>query len=279
VALDRQSIEKQDFPLARRGYNPEAVDAHLSAIAAEVEQLTQSARRARQSIADAAGDQVRAIVEAAEATASRIRAEAEEEARRVRAEARSEAEAAEADAAGRAGEQLDSVSKSAAAMLERIEALDHELTTMFEALRGGAERMNAELDQLHRELEGARGGQPAPAAAREPEPEPEPVAAAEPEPAPAARAEPKPAPDFEPEPELEAEPEPPRERQPAPKRSRTPGAASKAANADVEGARLIALNMALNGRTREEVDRYLSENYELGDRTALLDEVFASVEG
>ena len=32
---------------------------------------------------------------------------------------------------------------------------------------------------------------------------------------------------------------------------------------DTEGARLIALNMALNGTPREETDRYLAENFEL----------------
>ena len=48
---------------------------------------------------------------------------------------------------------------------------------------------------------------------------------------------------------------------------------------DVEGARLIALNMALNGQSREETDRYLAENFDLSDRAALLDEVYATVEG
>ncbi len=47
---------------------------------------------------------------------------------------------------------------------------------------------------------------------------------------------------------------------------------------DTEGARLIALNMALNGTPRDETDRYLAENFTLSDRTALLDEVYASVE-
>ena len=46
---------------------------------------------------------------------------------------------------------------------------------------------------------------------------------------------------------------------------------------DTEGARLIALNMALNGTPREETDRYLADNFELSDRSALLDEVYASV--
>ena len=37
--------------------------------------------------------------------------------------------------------------------------------------------------------------------------------------------------------------------------------------------------MALNGTPREDTDRYLAENFELSDRVALLDEVYASVEG
>ena len=269
MALDRQSIEKRDFPVTRRGYNPEAVHAHLSAIAAGVEELTQSPQRTRESIADAAGEQVRSIVEAAEATASRIRGEAEEEARRVRADARSDAQTTQADAAGRASEQIEPVSKAAAAMLDRIEVFDRELTAVFEAMRSGAARLNAELDQLHRELEqasqaGAAGATRAEAVRAEPvlEAEPEPVALAEPEPA-AAVAEPEPAPQA----------------QPAATRSRSAAAASNAGNSDDEAARLIALNMALNGSSRAEVDRYLSENYELADQGALVDDVFASVDG
>jgi hypothetical protein len=48
---------------------------------------------------------------------------------------------------------------------------------------------------------------------------------------------------------------------------------------DLDGARLIALNMALNGESRVATDRYLAENYELSDRHKLLDEVYAAVEG
>jgi hypothetical protein len=44
-----------------------------------------------------------------------------------------------------------------------------------------------------------------------------------------------------------------------------------------EGARVIALNMALNGSSREETSRYLAENFELDDPDALLDEVYARV--
>ena|SRR5436190_3467368 len=46
-----------------------------------------------------------------------------------------------------------------------------------------------------------------------------------------------------------------------------------------DGARLIALNMALSGEPREATDKYLAENFDLSDREALLDEVYASIEG
>jgi hypothetical protein len=41
-----------------------------------------------------------------------------------------------------------------------------------------------------------------------------------------------------------------------------------------EGARLIALNMTLNGTPREETARYLQENFDLGNADAILDEVY-----
>ena len=93
--------------------------------------------------------------------------------------------------------------------------------------------------------------------AREEEP-----AATEPEPdQPAGQPAPEPKPEPAPEPEPEPEP-----------------AASSGGDEDVEGARLIALNMALNGTSRDETDRYLAENFDLSDRSSLLDEVYASVE-
>jgi hypothetical protein len=46
-----------------------------------------------------------------------------------------------------------------------------------------------------------------------------------------------------------------------------------------EGARLLALKMALDGRPREETAAYLRENFELDDPEGLLDEVYARVDG
>jgi hypothetical protein len=45
--------------------------------------------------------------------------------------------------------------------------------------------------------------------------------------------------------------------------------------AQPEGARVIALKMALDGSPREDTARYLGENFELADPDALLDEVYA----
>ena len=88
--------------------------------------------------------------------------------------------------------------------------------------------------------------------------------------------------------EVEAEPEPeaPPEPEPAPPPVEQPPAAEPAAAAQggrsirgAEGARLIALNMALNGTPRDETARYLEQNFELDDQDALLDEVYARVGG
>jgi hypothetical protein len=57
------------------------------------------------------------------------------------------------------------------------------------------------------------------------------------------------------------------------------GAPSPLAGEDLDGARLVALNMALNGDPREQTDRYISENFDVPDRERLLDEVYAAIEG
>ncbi len=51
------------------------------------------------------------------------------------------------------------------------------------------------------------------------------------------------------------------------------------AGEDLDGARLVALNLALGGESRQQADRYLAERFELADRAKLLDEVYAAVEG
>jgi len=151
--MDRPSIQRSDFPTVRRGYEPDAVDAHLRHIADEVEAL-----RARGPVASAAGSQVQRILEAAEATADQLRADAGEEAR----------------------EHVHRVSTAARELLERLGAMHDELGAMMDRLREEAGRLSAELRSLERDVvelaPPVEEDEPEPVAVEpelEPEPEPE----------------------------------------------------------------------------------------------------------
>jgi DivIVA domain-containing protein len=214
VALDRQTIMRDDFPSNRRGYDPGAVDAHLDRIADEVDEMRRQAA-VPAPLSAQAGEQVKAIVEAAERGAQEIRDAAQTEAR----------------------QHVALVTAAADRLRERIEQMERDMTQLVIDLREGADRLRGDLDELQAgtdELSQA-GGEATPVAAA-PEPEPEP------EPAPPAAG-------------------------PAPK------------NGDSAAARIVALDMALSGKPREDTDHYLAENYDLPDRAALLDEVYAAAGG
>lgn len=286
MALDRQTIEKRDFPIGRRGYEPEAVDAHLALLADQLEDLKRSGGQGkRSSLAATASAQVQAIVEAAEQSAASIEREAEDDASRIRKEAAADADRTRGEAVDKSQDHVSKVRDATSHMLQRVDTMEGELGALVESLRTGANRLSADLALLEGNMgelytaagESTRVPQSgrAAAAAESVAPPEEAVAVAEElddevaepeaEPEPEAEAEAPAAVPVEPEPELEPEhvPEP------------EPAATD---SGDVEGARLVALNMALNGQTREETDRYLAENFELTDRTALLDEVYATVE-
>ncbi len=291
LALDRQAIEKKDFPISRRGYEPEAVDMHLESLAGEVERLLREldgAQRAAadapagapvatpaQSLALAASEQVRLIVGAAESSAADIERVAQEEAARIRADADAEARRVGEEAVGRSQDQVGKVGEATSTMLQRMDAMESELGSLLDGLRTGTSRLTADLSLLQGNLEdlyGAAGSSQAPAPPRAepalpvPAPAPEPVAEAstpfEPEEEPIAVA--PAASTMVPEPVAPAPPAP---------------TIPVEDGGDVEGARLIALNMALNGQSRAETEKYLDENFDLADRAGLLDEVFATVEG
>jgi DivIVA domain-containing protein len=238
LALDRQTIEKRDFPIGRRGYDIAAVDAHLAMLAEEFDALRQEAERSAGQdapLAGAASEQVRLIVQAAEQSAAQIEREAEADARRTRE-----------DAGRDATEHVSAVSEASRSMLERVEAMQHELGELMESLRAGAGRVDADLSQLSSDVaqvRGLSGGTPAaelPAAGDTSAPAGEDVV------------------DLVPgEVAEEPAPEPPAEA------------------VDEEGARLIALNMALSGTPREETERYLSDHFEMPDPDGLLDDVYA----
>jgi DivIVA domain-containing protein len=198
-----------DFPSNRRGYDPAAVDAHLDRIADEVDELRRRAA-VPAPLSAQAGDQVKAIVEAAERGAQEIR------------------DAARADAR----EHVAGVTTAADRLRERIEQMERDITQLVVDLRTGAERLRGDLD-------GLQAGTDALSEVRH-DALPE---AAAPEP---------------------ARPEPP--------------ARDASKNGDSAAARIVALDMALSGTPREHTDRYLAENYDVPDRAALLDEVYAAAE-
>jgi DivIVA domain-containing protein len=280
VALDRQTIEKKDFPIGRRGYDPDAVDTHLHTLADEIDELKRSARRRNESLAAAASEQVRSIVEAAETTAADIQRQAEDEARDIRAEASTEADSTREHATSEARDYVGKVAESTTGMLERIDAMENELGALIESLRTGSNRLNADLQLLEGNLAAVKN-----AVVPRPQFEPEQAGLAAPRPAPEATAAPAsgveqaaPAvPNGEPfeqsvavagaaAGEVLADP------------SAGPAPATHANGAEDESARLIALNMVMNRTPREEIDRYLAENFKLTDRRGLLDEVYSSFE-
>ncbi len=264
MALDRQTIEKRDFPIGRRGYEPEAVDAHLAAVAAQVEDLSRQSRsRSGASLASAASDQVRLIVQAAESSAAEIEQEARDEAARLRDEAAGDAERTRRDAVDKSQDHVGRVSEATSLMLQRVDAMESELSALMESLRTGANRLGADLSLLEGnmgELYSAAGVDDPPSA-----PTRAPVAAVPPT---GSRT----PVDHGDEPAADTDADEHAAIQPAQEQF-------DAAPEDSEGARLVALDMALSGRPREETDRYLAEHYDLSDRQGLLDEVYETAGG
>lgn len=149
----------------------------------------------------------------------------------------------EAEATERAREHEARVAAAANALLDRIDVL----RAGVEQLTGGLNDAAAEVSS-NETGNGARDGAAAFVA---------PEAAVEPP--------------VEPDPEPEPEPEPTEAEPPEP-------IALSERSTVVEDARLVALQMLLEGRSREEVDSYLAEHFELPDRAALVEEVAAAVD-
>jgi DivIVA domain-containing protein len=271
VDLDRQAIERRDFPVSRRGYDPASVDAHLRALASEFEELQRSAGDGETSLASAAGTQVQSILEATETAAAEIERQALEHARSVREAADQDAERTREQAVERARSHVAAVEQATAALLTRVQSLDGEVGKLVESLRTGAGRLAGDLGALERsmgELYDAAAGRGTTSAGAEAAPAAQPARQEPAAPKPTADAAGAPAPAL-----------PTPAAQVAEQQARAPSLPGGSATGDLDGARLIALNMALNGESREDTDRYLAENFELADRGKLVDEVYAAIEG
>jgi DivIVA domain-containing protein len=208
MALERDAIVRSDFPVGRRGYDPAAVDAHLQRLADEVAELRRAPTAAAPAgMADAASEQVRAIVAAAEQSAAGI-----EQA------ARAEADATLARAGEEARTEVTRVREVVGGLLDRLRTIDDELAAVERSI-GSLRPQAAEPSEEVRS--------DAPATVEEP----------------------------------------------------APAAATTEPDGDLEGARLVALSMALDGRPRDEVERHLTEHFGIAETDELLDEVYASVAG
>ncbi|TMK98453.1 MAG: DivIVA domain-containing protein [Actinobacteria bacterium] len=294
VDLDRQRIERRDFPVSRRGYDPAAVDAHLRDLAdAFQERERQLAASGPPSLAAEASAQVQSILAAAEAAAADIERQALESATAEREQAARDAARTREEAIEHARSHVAAVSDAASALLERVGSMDAEVGSLLESVRASAARLGSELravDVNMGELYDAASGR-----AREAT-----DAVAKSEPTAPAKGTPLPGPPTGP-----AFPEPPTPSAPsksaaartargssARRATRAPardsgagegggesGAGDEGAEGgDLDSARLVALNMALNGESRASTDRYLAENFRLAERQKLIDEVYAAIE-
>ncbi len=133
--------------------------------------------------------------------------------------------------------QLRRVLDSAERLSGRADEIERELERLSEGVRGAIHDLRRELAELR-----PGAGSPEPPAPPDPPGPPDPPETSPVPVPPAAEAAPDAGPD--------------------------PAAAP-------DGARVIALNMALRGAPRDETARYLAENFDLPDPEALLDEVYA----
>ena len=303
MELERQTIERRDFPIARRGYEPAAVDAHLQALARDVEELVRghASAGAEPSLASAASSQVQSILQAAETAAADIERDARELAQELRQAAERDARETREQAIEQARAHVTAVSRATSALLERVGALDAEASALLESLRAGANRLAADLTtvdanmgELYDAASGRGRAHAEGATTAEPPSEAVDVSLAEPlagasagaapasgsPAAPPASAVEQQRPATVPQaPRASSEPSAPTPTPSPPAQPPAPAAGEQEAeDGDVDGARLVALNMALNGETRETTERYLAENFRLSERRRLVDEVYAAIE-
>lgn len=276
MTLDRQSIEKRDFPIARRGYDPAGVDAHLARIADELEQLRREGDRAATGgVAGSAATHVQSIVEAAEATSERLLREAQAEAAELRERAAGDAQRSRQEALEESREHVSKVGEQTTRMLQRVEAMDEELGAMLDNLRTGVNRLVADLALLEgniADLHEQHGGIAPVTSNQAP-------AYESPAPAPLSGRTDIDADAIEDDLLTKAPTSIDEDDDPA-TLDEVDATTEQAGGEDLqESARIIALDLALGGADRDEVKSELTALYgDLDDIDALLDRVFASID-
>jgi small-conductance mechanosensitive channel len=237
-------------------------------------------------LAPEVAERVRAVLSAAEAAAGAVRHEAdraahtrrrmaEEEAQRYLDEAKREADAYLQERLKRISELSDGIlerAESIVARLDRAEEVRRQLQGLVISLGETAEQLAADAAASYPRAKPIGSDREPAVREPEPEPEPEPVAETEPvfEPEPVAEEPPPVRVAPEPEPDDAEVVELPRSEQPAPARE---------TDDDQLAARLVALQMAVAGADRGEVEAHLRVNFDIGDTTSILDDVFGRGSG
>lgn len=227
-----------------------------------------------------ASQRVHSIVSAAEAEAAGLIRDAEREAELIRREARAESERIldEARARGDAlvTERAERIAELSDGILEQTEMLTDRMDSAGQVrrqLEGLLRSLGEAAANVSRELSSRR------TPVRQPTPRAEPLPPrSEPLPPP-SRSIPEPVRPARPEP-VQRAPEPVRRAPEPPARiadhrsDRRP--AEDPGDARFDGARLVALQMAVAGSTREEVADELRRAFRLSDPSPILDDVFGS---
>jgi hypothetical protein len=233
-----------------------------------------------------ASQRVQSIVSAAEAEAAGLLRDAEREAELIRREAQAEGDRLVDEARRRAddlvnervqllADMTDGIVERTEMLFDRIDAAGHVKRQFDDLLRsvgeaaenltreaGLARRAPARTSHVPRSSASHAPRPPAAHVPRQPTAPVRPVAPTPPPaPAPPPRREPPPVPHVRrPEP-VQTAPEPPRR-------------VDDKSDARFDGARLVALQMAVAGSTREEVHSELQRAFRLADPSPILDDVF-----
>ncbi len=290
--MEREQIIRDDFPTARKGWDPAAVRAHLESVADST-----ASGPAEPNLGDVAAGQVKSVLAAAESAASEIAASARAEATAIVDSARAQASELLDRAKADAGTRATAAQKAVDGLVDEAERLRAQVAALSERVAGAAPESKPSTPKA--EVPGPVVV-PEPTPPTIPEPMPDPVPEPKPQPSPDPLPDPVPEPTPDPVPEPTPEPTPdPTPPEPAAEPAgagattedlvaqlRAGSAAGDAKNgsssapaisdSDAGAARLVAMNMALDGADRETIAAQLREEFgEVQNVDGLLDEVIA----
>jgi hypothetical protein len=238
--MEREQIVRDDFPTVRKGWDPAAVRSHLESIAFAVESAEADAPPP---VARATSERVETVLAAAEGAAEQIVADARLEADRLIGAAEAEADQIRAAARTESKETVEAANEEAKGRVEQAKGA-------VEGLIAQADKLRSQVGALGREITTAPDDDDGAEAAAEPE-LPEVGPATDEELIEQLRSAAEGVPDEEPEP------------------------APAVSGSDDGAARLVAMNMALEGASREEIEKQLTAEFgDVSDAEQLLDDVF-----